>query len=139
VSTAGTVEDRQHHGEWHEREDLKPNVFHGFWWFMFGNGGALAAIFLPVHELVQGILGPAFNVPYWNEDAKHMSWVLGNPIIKLYLIVLCGFTFVHFAHRFIYAMGDVGLLAIRRPLSWVLYAAAVVATLVAAFLLITAP
>lgn len=105
---------------------------------MFGNGGAISAIFMPVHEIVQGILNPAFRVPSWSEDAKHIVWTLGNPLIVLYLIVLCGLTFVHTAHRTIYALGDIGLLAVRKQLEYVLYGLAGIGTLIAAFVLITA-
>jgi len=36
----------------------RPALSHLFWWFMFAQGGVLAAILLPVHILFQGILGP---------------------------------------------------------------------------------
>lgn len=116
----------------------RPAWAHAMWWFLFANGGAISAIFMPVHEIVQGVLNPAFGVPSWTEDAKHIVWTLGNPLVVLYLIVLIGFTFVHTAHRTIYALGDIGLLAIRKPLEYLLYALAGVGTLIAAFVLITA-
>ena len=40
------------HEPWHRRADLKPSYSHSFWWFMFGNGGAIAAVLLPVTILV---------------------------------------------------------------------------------------
>jgi len=126
------------HTPWHRRENLRPAVGHGFWWFMFGNGGALAAIFLPVTILVVGILGP-LGVSNWMEDSKHFAWTLGNPIIKLYFIVLCFFTFVHAGHRLRYALYDLGIRNATRALEWVCYGLAVAGTLVAAALLVTTP
>src|SRR5438477_144578 len=41
-----------------ERSSSRPALAHLFWWFMFAQGGVIAAILLPVHILFQGILGP---------------------------------------------------------------------------------
>ena len=88
--------------------------------------------------LVVGILGP-LGVSNWMEDSKHFAWTLGNPIIKLYFIVLCFFTFVHAGHRLRYALYDLGIRNATRALEWVCYGLAVVGTLVAAALLVTTP
>jgi fumarate reductase subunit D len=126
------------HGRWHQREDLKPDLAHSFWWFMFGNGGAVAAILLPVTILVAGVLGP-LGVPNWMEDARHFGWTLSNPLIKLYLVVLVFMTFIHAAHRFRYTLFDFGVRGSVVVLEWVCYGAAVVGTLVAAFMIVTTP
>jgi len=126
------------HVPWHRRQDLRPAVGHGFWWFMFGNGGAIAAIFLPVTILVVGVLGP-LGVNNWMEDSKHFAWTLGNPIIKLYFIVLCFLTFVHAAHRLRYALFDLGIRGATRALEWGCYGLAILATLAAAALLVVTP
>ena len=65
---------------------------HLFWWFMFANGGGLAALVLPVHILVQGVLGPLAIVPV--VDQHYDTWIniLGNPIVKLYLLALIAFS-----------------------------------------------
>ena len=66
----------------------RPALAHLFWWFMFAQGGIIAAILIPVHVLVQGILGPLGFVPV--VDRHYDTWIgiLGNPIVKLYLLVL---------------------------------------------------
>ena len=63
----------------------KPALAHLFWWFMFSQGGLFAAVLLPVHIVVQGILGPLDIVPV--VDRHYDTWIsiLGNPIVKLYL------------------------------------------------------
>ena len=126
------------HQHWHQRADLKPAYSHSFWWFMFANGGAFAAIFLGVMILVLGILGP-LGTPEWMYDRGHFAWTLSNPLVKLFLLVLCGLTFVHAAHRTRYLLMDLGVLAAKRPIQYVMYGLAGVGTLVAAFLLFTTP
>ena len=85
---------------------------HLFWWFMFANGGGLAALVLPVHILVQGILGP-IGIPV--VDRHYDTWIsiLGNPIVKLYLLVLIALPFFHFAHRLRYLLVDLGVPAAK--------------------------
>jgi len=129
------AEQLQH---WHQREDVKPAYGHAFWWFLFGNGGAIAAVFLPVVILVAGVLGP-LGVKNWMEDANHFGWTLGNPIIKLFFIVLCFLTFVHAAHRMRYTLFDFGLRGSVRTLEWACYGAAIVGTVVAAVLIVITP
>ena len=126
------------HEPWHRRESVKPAYGHSFWWFMFGNGGAIAAVLLPVTILVAGVLGP-LGVPNWMEDSAHFGWTLGNPLVKLFFIVLCFLTFIHAAHRVRYTLYDVGVRGSVKVLEWVCYGAAILATVVAAGLIATTP
>ncbi len=126
------------HEPWHQRQDLKPAYGHSFWWFLFGNGGGIAAVFLPVVILVAGVLGP-LGVKNWMEDSRHFAWALGNPLVKLFLLVLIFLTFVHAAHRLRYTLFDLGLRGSVVVLEWVCYGAAIAGTIVAAVLLITTP
>ena len=110
---------------------------HLFWWFMFANGGGLAALVLPVHILVQGILGP-IGIPV--VDRHYDTWVsiLGNPIVKLYLLVLIALPFFHFAHRLRYLLVDFGVHAAKSvPAQVVFYGGAVAVTLVTIWVLLT--
>src|SRR5207253_5751318 len=70
---------------------------HLFYWFLFAQGGIIAAILIPVHVLIQGILGPLGIVPV--VDRHYDTWVsaLGNPIVKLYPVVVITAAFVHLA------------------------------------------
>lgn len=134
--------DRTRHEPWHRREDIRPAYGHSFWWFMFGNGGAIAAVFLPVTIFVAGILGPlrsGLGVNNWMEDANHFGWVLGNPIIKVFFIVLCFLTFVHAGHRLRFLLFDLGIRSQVRQLEWACYGAAIVGTVVAAVLIVITP
>jgi fumarate reductase subunit D len=121
-----------------EVEPSKPALAHLFWWFMFSQGGVLAALLLPVHILVQGILGPLGIVPV--VDRHYDTWVsvLGNPIVKLYLLVLIAVPFFHFAHRLRYLLVDFGVPAAKSvPAQVIFYGGAVAVTLVTAWVLLT--
>jgi fumarate reductase subunit D len=116
----------------------KPAFAHLVWWFLFAQGGVLAAILLPVHILVQGILGPLGIVPV--VDRNYDTWVrvLGNPIVKLYLLVLIALPFFHFAHRLRYLLVDLGVPAARSaPAQVIFYGGAIVVTLVTIWILLT--
>ena len=122
----------------HSTKTRKPAIAHLFWWFMFAQGGVLAAMLLPVHILIQGILGPLGVVPV--VDHHYDTWVnvLGNPLVKLYLLVLIAFPFFHFAHRLRYLLVDLGLPAARGvPPQIVFYGGEVAVTLVTIYILLT--
>ena len=115
-----------------------PSIPHLFWWFMFAQGGVLAAILIPVHVLVQGILGPLGIVPV--VDRHYDTWiaVLGNPLVKLYIIVLIAFPFFHFAHRLRYLLVDLGVPAAKSlPAQVIFYGGAVLVTLAAIYIVLT--
>ena len=116
----------------------KPALAHLFWWFMFAQGGVLAAILIPVHILVQGILGPLGIVPV--VDRHYDTWIsiLGNPIVKLYLLVLISLPFFHFAHRLRYLLVDLGVPAAKSTVAQaIFYGGAVLVTLLAIYILLT--
>jgi len=113
-------------------------LLHLFYWFAFAQGGVIAAILIPVHVLVQGILGPLGIVPV--ADRHYDTWVrlLGNPIVKLYLLVLIAVPFFHFAHRLRYLLVDIGVPAAKgAPAQVVFYGGAVLITLVTIWVLLT--
>ena len=114
------------------------SLVHLAYWFLFAQGGVLAAILIPVHILVQGILGPLGIVPV--VDRHYDTWVkvLGNPIVKLYLLVLIAFSFIHFAHRLRYLLVDVGVPAAKSvPAQVIFYGGAVVVILGTVWILLT--
>ena len=105
---------------------------------MFAQGGVIAALLIPAHVLVQGILGPLGIVPV--VDRHYDTWIsiLGNPIVKLYLLVLIAFPFFHFAHRLRYLLVDLGVPAAKRvPAQVIFYGGAVLVSLFTIWLLLT--
>ena len=116
----------------------RPALAHLFWWFMFAQGGVIAAVLLPVHILVQGILGPLGIVPVVDRNGQGFYNVLANPIVKLYLLVLIAFPFFHFAHRLRYLLVDLGVPAAKSvPAQVIFYGGAVAVTLFTIWLLLT--
>jgi fumarate reductase subunit D len=116
----------------------RPALDHLFFWFMFANGGVVTALLVPVHVLVQGILGPLHIVPVADQHYDTWIQVLGNPLVKLYLLVLVLFAFFHFAHRIRYLLMDLGFHGAKTlPAQVVFYGGAVVVTVVAAWILLT--
>ena len=116
----------------------KPALAHLFWWFMFSQGGVLAALLVPVHILVQGILGPLGIVPV--VDRHYDTWIriLGNPIVKLYLLVLIAVPFFLFAHRLRYLLVDLGVSGAKSaPAQVIFYGGAIAVTLVTIWVLLT--
>ncbi len=118
-----------------QRVSSRPALTHLVWWFMFAQGGVIAAILLPVHILFQGILGPLGVV---NVAEPNNVGLLANPIVKLYLLVLIAIPFFHFAHRLRYLLVDFGVHAAKSiPAQVIFYGGAVAVTLVTIYVLLT--
>lgn len=118
-----------------ERTRSRPALAHLFWWFLFAQGGVVAAVLLPVHIVLQGILGPLGVISVVAPDSRN---VLGNPLVKLYLLVLIAVPFFHFAHRLRYLLVDFGVPAARSvPAQVVFYGGAILVTLVTIWVLLT--
>ena len=116
----------------------RPALGHLIWWFLFAQGGILAAILIPVHVLVQGILGPLGIVPVVDQHYDTWYSALGNPIVKLYILVLIAFPFFHFAHRLRYLLVDLGVPAAKSaPAQAIFYGGAVLVTLATIYILLT--
>src|SRR6202162_4032363 len=116
----------------------KVAIPHLFWWFLFANGGGLAALVLPVHILVQGILGPLGIVPVVDQHYDTWVSVLGNPLVKLYVLALIALSFFPFAPRLRYLLVDFGLHAAKGvPAQVIFYGGAVGVTLVTIWVLLT--
>ena len=94
-----------------------------FWWGLFAVGGMVAAMFMPVHLLLTGILTPsrAIDAPTHAEAYALFS----NWAFRVYLCVLITLPLFHWAHRFRAAFMDFGLRAIGEPVAFILYAVAI--------------
>ncbi len=107
---------------------------HLFWWLMFAQGGVIAALLLPVHILLQGILGPLGIASV--VTPSHAA-VFGNPIVKLYLLVLIALPFFHFAHRLRYLLVDLGVPTAKSvPAQAIFYGGAIAVTLLPIWVLL---
>ena len=75
-----------------------------FLWVLFSAGGVLAALLIPVLLLLFGLAFPlAWLSPPTHE---HLRAVLGHPVMRPVLFLLCTLSLFHWAHRFRYTLYD---------------------------------
>jgi fumarate reductase subunit D len=101
-----------------------------FWWTLFGAGGMVAALLMPVTILLTSI-GVAAG---WITEERLWN-LLGHPLTKIYLLVLISLPLFHWAHRFRFTLVDLGLKSARSAIAVLCYGSAVVGTLVTLVLL----
>lgn len=100
-----------------------------FWWGLFSAGGVVAAFLVPIHIILSGLAVP-------------LGWISDTGIlyrhwwVKIYLFVLIALPLYHWAHRFYFTLSDMGLKVIRQPLAVLCYGAAVVGTVITAWILL---
>jgi len=106
-----------------------------FWWSLFGAGGVIAAVLVPVHIVLTGIAAPAGWAPHAFAYPRMVA-LLSHPLTRAYLFVLIALPLFHWAHRFRFALVDLGLKKGQRAVAAVCYGAAITGTIVAAVVLL---
>jgi fumarate reductase subunit D len=99
-----------------------------FWWFLFAVGGTVAALFVPAHMLVHGILAPLGVVSEEALSYDRMVALVRHPLVKLYLLVIIVPPLFHAAHRIKFTIIDLGIKVSHATLSVVCYGTAALAT-----------
>ena len=94
-------------------------------WLLFAGGGTASAMILPAMVFVTGVAVPAG----WLSEEELLALVR-NPITRVVLVGLVFLFLFHWAHRFRYALVDLGLRALGSQ-AWLFYGAAAVGTLLA--------
>ncbi len=110
------------------------NTIEPLWWALFGAGGFVAALLLPIHMLVNGVLWGA--LPADTTNPQRIANLVSNPIVKLYLLVLISLPLFHWAHRFRYFLFDLGLHGARMGVAVLCYGLAVLGTIAAILVLL---
>ncbi len=105
------------------------------WWLLFSVGGVVAAILVPVHLFVHALAVPLGWIPM---SQASMAALVAHPLVKLYLFVLIALPLYHWAHRFRFVLEDLGLHGLRTLLAVLCYGAAIVGTVVTAWVLLAA-
>lgn len=101
-----------------------------FWWALFGAGGMVAALLMPVTIVITGV-GVAAG---WITE-QHLADLLAHPLTKLFLFVLIAFPLFHWAHRFRFTLVDLGLKSARAAIAVLCYGSAIVGSILALVLL----
>jgi fumarate reductase subunit D len=101
-----------------------------FWWALFGAGGMVAALVMPIVIVITGI---AVAAGWVTED--RLWQLLSHPLTKIFLFVVIAFPLFHWAHRFRFTLVDLGLKSARGAVAVACYGSAILGTLVTLVLL----
>ncbi len=102
-----------------------------FWWAMFGAGGMITALLLPVLIILTGFVVPAGGV-----DFNQLHTLFNNPLVRLIILGVAFLSFFHAAHRIRHTLKDLGLRSVATPLAVLCYAAALAGTIWAALVVL---
>jgi len=115
-----------------------PNRLQGLLWVGFANAALLSALVVPAHILIQGVLGSLGVVPSFDHRYSTFASALGNPLVKIYLLVVIAASFYLFGHRTRYVIHELGVHG-KLAVGVVLYGLAAAGTALAGYLLFTLP
>jgi fumarate reductase subunit D len=101
------------------------------WWSLFGAGGMVAALLMPITVALIGLAVP-FNLI----SERSLFAALHHPLIRLYLFLLVSLSFFHAAHRTRFTLIDIGMKGAAGALAVLFYGGAIVGTVLAALLLL---
>jgi fumarate reductase subunit D len=102
-----------------------------FWWALFGAGGMVAALLMPITVVITSI---AIAAGWVTEE--RLWYLLGHPLTKLYLFIVIALPLFHWAHRFRFTLVDLGLKSARGAIAVACYGSAIVGTVVTLVLLL---
>lgn len=94
-------------------------------WLLFAGGGTASAMLLPALVFVTGIAVPAGWV---TEGELHA--LISHPVSRVLLVGLVFLFLFHWAHRFRYALVDLGFRRVGEQ-AWIYYGGAVAGTILA--------
>ena len=103
-------------------------------WLLFSAGGVMSALFAPVLLFLFGVAFPLgwLSAP----DYGRVQSVLGHPLARLAIFVVCSLSLFHWAHRFRYTLYDgLQIKHLNEVIAVASYGAAVVGSVAAAYLL----
>ena len=107
-----------------------------FWWSLFGTGGTLAALLIPVTLFVNGLAIPLgwLDAPSY-ESALNLA---RHPLARGYLFLLISLSFYHWAHRFRFTLYDgLQLKHLNLLIAVLCYGSATAGTIAAGYTLLT--
>jgi fumarate reductase subunit D len=105
-------------------------------WSLFGAGGVLSALVLPVLVFITGIGVPLGLLPPETLSYDRMAAFAGHWLGKLILLAVIALPFWHAAHRIYHGLHDLGIHWGRTFFMWLCYGLAAVGSLTAMILLV---
>lgn len=103
------------------------------WWSLFGAGGAISAIFLPVLLLFTGI---AFPLGWMAPSYEHLRDLIDPWYSRLLILAIISLSLFHWAHRFRFTLHEgLQLQAYDKLIAAICYGVSVVVSGIAAFIL----
>jgi len=107
-----------------------------FWWALFGAGGTLSALFLPILILLLGIAIPLGLIAGMSYDEFY--GLIKLPVVRLFLFALVSTSLFHWAHRFRFTLYDgLQIKHLNELIAIITYGSAILGTLVVAYYLVT--
>jgi succinate dehydrogenase subunit D len=107
-------------------------------WLLFSAGGVLAALLLPILLLLFGL---AFPLEWLSWPSRgHLLAVLGHPLMRVLLFLLCMLALFHWAHRFRYTLYDgLQIKHLNELINVLCYGGAIAGSIAAGYLLWQVP
>ncbi|MEE9298258.1 MAG: fumarate reductase subunit FrdD [Acidimicrobiia bacterium] len=103
----------------------QPDKTAPLFWLLFAGGGTASAMLLPAMVFVTGVAVPAG----WVAEDDLVS-LIGNPLTRLVVVGLVFLFLFHWAHRFRYALVDLGFGRLGKQ-AWLFYGTALAGTILA--------
>ncbi len=103
----------------------QPDKTAPLFWLLFAGGGTASAMLLPAMVFVTGVAVPAG----WVAEDDLVS-LIRNPLTRLVVVGLVFLFLFHWAHRFRYALVDLGLGRLGKQ-AWLFYGTALAGTILA--------
>lgn len=112
--------------------------FEPFLWLLFSAGGVLAALMIPVLLFLFGVAFPlGWLAP---PSREHLLALIGHPLARVVLFLLCMLGLFHWAHRFRYTLYDgLQIKHLNELINLLCYGGAVAGSLAAGYLLWQVP
>ena len=106
-----------------------------FWWSLFGAGGVMSALFLPVLLIVFCLAVP---LGWLQPDYSNLRELLSPLVVRLVLIAIIGLSYFHWAHRFRFTLEEgLQLHPYDKPIAFFCYGLAIVLAGITTYTLIT--
>jgi fumarate reductase subunit D len=102
-------------------------------WLLFSAGGVMSALLAPVVLFLFGIAFPLgwLSAP----DQARLLSVIGHPLARLAIFVVCSLSLFHWAHRFRYTLYDgLQIKHLNEAINSACYGGAILGTIAAAYL-----